>query len=124
MPGPEPPRPHIVPTDYGTRYRTLYEKHIIPGFLQDGEYEYHKIVSSAMNPEVTAKAIDSAHAEWMKFFLENPGEYRPGIGKWLKDGYWTRKPQSRDPPKRKSTAESMLDRAQQMWDERELRGEV
>ncbi len=88
--------------DYSVRYRAIYGRHIIPGFMQDGEYEYAQIIGSAMKPEATADAIDRAHAEWMSYFHENHDVYRPGIGKWLKDGYWTRKAKARDSPLPKS----------------------
>lgn len=88
--------------DWDTRYRALYDRHIIPGFQQDGAFEYSQIISSAVKPDVTADAIDKSHAEWMEFFHENPDIYRPGIGKWLKEGYWTRRPKTREPTQPKS----------------------
>lgn len=101
--------PMPQPVDYGARYRALYERHIIPGFMQDGEYEYHKIITSEMGgPEKTADAIDAAHVEWMGFFHEHPDQYRPGIGKWLKDGYWVRRPKARDSPPRLSVEEQAI----------------
>lgn len=87
------------PVDYGARYRALYDCHVLAGFLQDGEYEYNKLISTAMSPAKTADAIDESHALWTTFFLENPKEYRPGIGKWFKDGYWTRLPKARESAK-------------------------
>ncbi len=91
------------PIDYGARYRALYDRHIVVGFIQDGEYEYSKALSDGtLPPEKIADTIDAAHFAWMAYFQEHPDEYRPGIGKWLKEGYWMRKPREPTAPVKKS----------------------
>jgi hypothetical protein len=94
VPAPPPRAPAPEPTvyDFEERYERLYAQHVIPGFHHDGKHEYQKILAEAVNPERQAELIDAGHAEWMAYFRANPEVYRPGIGKWLHDGYYARKP--------------------------------
>lgn len=85
--------------DYQERFEALYQKHPVPGFKQDGIFRYLEIISSSVNPDIVADAIDRDHAAWCKFWEENPGEWKPGIGKFFEDGYHLRKPKTRDPTK-------------------------
>jgi hypothetical protein len=93
---PFPPLPPAV-RDWEARYQKLYDKHVLPGFHADGRREYLELISSAVHPETVAESIDVSHAEWMAHFVDNPQDYRPGIGKWFHDRYYTRHP--REPPR-------------------------
>ncbi len=99
--GKKPPAPVVTmpqPFDFDARYLAIYDKHVTIGWIQDGRYEYTKaLTNGSLPPEKIADVIDAAHADWMAFFNENPEVYRPGIGKWLKEGYWMRK--AREPTK-------------------------
>ncbi len=123
--GKKPPTPAPVatmpqPIDFEERYLAIYDKHVTIGWIQDGRYEYTKAISNgAQPPEKIADVIDAAHAEWMAFFNENPSEYRPGIGKWLKEGYWMRRPKAREPTAggSRTQAELLADRQRKAVDE-------
>lgn len=84
--------------DFHVRYESLYRLHPLAGFKGDGQLQYLEILSNAVDSTASADAIDRAHGEWRAFWDQHPTEYQPGIGKWLSDGYYLRRPKARDSP--------------------------
>lgn len=83
-------------SDFGQRYDALYSRHPQPGYKNIGQTHYLEILSNALDPELTADAIDRDHAAWCEFWGANPTEKRPGIGFFFEDGYYLRKPKARE----------------------------
>lgn len=83
-----------APESWRTEYGRLYDKHNPPGYRADGESEYYSLLRRVHKQAVTAaiEEIRSNHKAWMQYLDDNPKEYRPGIGKWFRDGYFQRLP--------------------------------
>lgn len=96
-----PPAPvlEMPKVDYHERYERLYARHPVPGYKNIGQVKYLEILSSSVNPETVADAIDREHVAWCNFWEANPTERKPGIGYYFEDGWYMRQPsRARDSP--------------------------
>jgi len=87
--------PPPVDKGYEARFEQLYNAHPIAGFREEAKHYYIERITSAMNPDKEADAMDTSHPLWLAYWRDNPDGHIPSFSKWIRDNYYLKTPQAK-----------------------------